>query len=71
MNYKQIKKEREFHENSIDRYMSEGYGGADDTRFKMACKYCSFHEEELKKLSAASQQIKVKTMQTKMKKKGG
>jgi hypothetical protein len=65
MNRHQIKQNREFHEKQIDRLMSHGYSGSDDPHFKRACELCSFHEKELKKLSAALCEINAKSTRTK------
>lgn len=40
--------------------MSKGYGGYDDPAFKRACEQVSIHEEELKKLQAATEEINTK-----------
>jgi len=64
MNRHQIKTQREFHEQQIDRLMSIGYGGSEDTAFVRACEQCRIHERELKKLVAASEEINRKSRVT-------
>lgn len=64
MSRTQIKHRREYHQKEIDRLMSAGYGGYDDPAFKRACEQVSIHEEELKKLQAATEEINTKLRNT-------
>jgi hypothetical protein len=64
MNRKQIKTKREYLERQIDMLMSRGYSGSEDENFKRACAECRKHEEQLRMLATAAEEINTKSRNT-------